>query len=1063
MAVQSMVKRTAIRNPHLLARRVYSLLEKRRCLPRATYRLEFHPQHRRFSDARKLIPYLAELEISHVYASPLLKSFSGAPHGYATVDYSQLNPALGSRQEFDRFVAELHAHQMGLILDIVPNHMSSASRENAWWNNVLEHGQSSPYADFFDIDWHPAEKSLRNRLLLPILGEDFGKVLECGQLELTYDQGRFSIDYYEHHLPVDPSTYRAILEPIRQQLHSEELPADQILELESILTALRHLPDRTSVVPELAQERQRETLIAQKRLQILFERSPELRTCLKTFLREFNGNPGNSQSFNCLELLLNEQVYRLSAWRSACDEINYRRFFDINELAAICTEKLPVFQQTHSLIFELLVRGELNGLRIDHVDGLYDPKQYLNRLQWGYVQAFGKHVWNREKGSCPWEEIEVDFLKEMHEKLGGPDPLPILFEHSCEQEFQTVSDGNASWKATPPLFVLVEKILGPEEPLPRSWPVAGTSGYDFLNLVNGLFVDPAGYARIRRSYQRFSGHRQSFAEEARESKRVILDVSMSSELHLLAHRLKRLAERNRHSRDLTLNSLIKALREIIVAFSVYRTYISPRTISSRDRTVIDRAIRSARRANPAMDAGVFHFIRRVLLWEFPDEFQDQQQLALFVGRFQQVTSPVTAKGVEDTAFYRDVPLLSVNEVGSHPPSATVSIAQFHAENLSRLENFPATMLCSSTHDTKRSEDVRARINALTEIPEAWRTALGRWSRWNRHFRTSVHDEPAPSRNDEYLFYQTLIGVWPAEAPSAEVHAELTQRLLQFMMKAIHEAKERTSWVSPDHEYEQAVERFVQGTLRQDPGNRFLQEIVELVQRIDRGSRLSSLSALVLKMTAPGVPDLYQGQELWDDSLVDPDNRRCVDDSLRRKFLKEIRTASTESPSAGDWSPLKAWISHPGDPCLKLFVLWRCLQLRKEFPRVFREGAYHPLRIQGPAADSVCAFARRLDGETKRCVIAVVPRACQTLAAATSPLLGWSASCETEQAERNDVCKTTILPGAEILMRSVLQLDDLRADTFRHQITGRLLTVSDGTIRLSELFSEFPLAVLASPS
>jgi len=1089
MATEIMTSRMSTPSLTQLTRRVCDILQQRRVRPRATYRIEFHPQQNRFEDVRKIIPYLAQLGISHLYASPLLKSFSGAPHGYATVDYSLLNPALGTSEEFEKLTATLREYEMGLILDIVPNHMSTAASENAWWNNVLEHGQSSPYAEFFDIDWQPAEKSLKNRVLLPILGEDFGKVLESGQLVLSYDQGKFSINYYDHHLPVDPSTSIDVLESLRQRMQAEQYPSEYLLELESILTALRHLPSRLTVDPGLSQERQRESTIVQSRLRILLENDPDFLHMLREILQEWNGHPGDSHSFDQLENLLQLQAYRLSAWKSACDEINYRRFFDINELAAICTEKLSVFQHTHSFILELLVRGEIQGLRIDHVDGLYDPEQYLGRLQWGYVQALGKHLWMLDEFAVPWEEIEAGFLTRMHDFLGGPDPLALLDIKTDSKSAPEKKNASRPWITSPPVYVVVEKILGPEEPLPASWPVAGTSGYDFLNLVNGLFVDPAGYARIRRSYQRFSGHRLSFDQEVRESKRVILDVSMSSELHLLAHRLKRLAEKNRHSRDFTLNSLIKALREIIVAFSVYRTYVSPETpranqpcighasprenllpseethparaharaiCSNRDKTIISRAVHSARRANPAMAAAIFQFIHDSLL-NLPAEDADREQQELFLGRFQQVTSPVMAKGVEDTAFYRDVPLLSVNEVGSHPPTATVGLSQFHQENLFRQKHFPGAMLCSSTHDTKRSEDVRARINALTEIPEIWRTALGRWSRWNRHFRSEVHGETAPERNDEYLFYQTLIGIWPAKTIDTDEHAQLVQRIQQFMMKAIHEAKERTSWISPDADYEQAVEKFIHGTLREEPGNRFLQDLADMIQRIERGSLLSSLSAMVLKLTVPGVPDLYQGQEFWDDSLVDPDNRRPIDYSPRRETLREWTSSRNGELPLPFWSAMECWKNQPRDPRLKMFVLWKCLQLRKQFPPLFEAGEYCPLEVRGPNPEWICAFRRSLPKNRSGArLLVIVPRLCQQF---------------LSHSQLDAACP----PLSQNLAPSSLSVDSLRETTpnwqleilpelsgnFQNVWTGESLSIEEGAFDLNSLLTEFPLGLLIS--
>jgi (1->4)-alpha-D-glucan 1-alpha-D-glucosylmutase len=581
--------------------------------------------------------------------------------------------------------------------------------------------------------------------------------------------------------------------------------------------------------------------------------------------------------------------------------------------------------------------------------------------------------------------------------------------------------------------VVVEKILGADEPLPANWPVAGTTGYDFLNEANGLFVDPAGLVRIRRSYQRFSRLKETFDEIAADSKRLILDVAMSSELHLLARRLKRVAERDRHARDFTLNSLLAALREVIVAFPVYRTYAGAEGAAEGDVRVIQRAIRRARRRNPAMDGDLFDFIQGTLCPQTSPDAAEARRLELFVGRFQQSTSPVMAKGIEDTAFYRDVCLASVNEVGAHPAAATVSIDQFHAANLARAARSPEGMICTSTHDTKRSEDVRSRLNVLSEIPDVWRTTLARWARWNRHFVAEQQGEAAPSRNDEYLFYQSVLGVWPSETPSPEQHEELERRLLQYMQKATHEAKLQTSWLSPNPEYDDAVRRFVQGALRPETGNRFLEDVQSLVRQIAPAALLNSLSGTLLKLTCPGVPDFYQGSELWDDSLVDPDNRRPVDFPLREKLLAALRGSASGDhlPTHGDWS-----LEHLADPSSKLFLTWRLLQARRRRPELFQSGAYVPLALEGPLADCFCAFART-DALSGAAIIVMAPR------------LTWKLLA----ARRRPSAES---PDGDPLQETKLRLPDEFAGEFQHLITGETFERPRSLAALATWLDRLPL-------
>ncbi len=574
-------------------------------------------------------------------------------------------------------------------------------------------------------------------------------------------------------------------------------------------------------------------------------------------------------------------MYRLSHWKAAADEINYRRFFDINDLAAVCMEDPDVFAESHRRVFDLLVRGDVDGLRIDHIDGLYDPVEYLRRLQGGYLRALGLAFYQQSletsgpPSDAPAEAAEV-----------APPPWSAI-EPAFLQEVTALSFAD---RVHLPLYVVAEKILGPTETLPEEWLLAGTTGYDFLNGVGGLFVEPAGLAELTRLYGHFIGERLDFREVAHQAKLLILHSAMSSELQLLAHRLNRISERHRRSRDFTLNTLRVAIREILACFPVYRTYICHGNVSERDRQVLCRAAAQAKRRNPSVNAAAFDFVRDVLLLEVPPEADEaiRRERELFIGRFQQVTSPVMAKGIEDTAFYRYFPLASLNEVGGDPARGVATLEDFHRHNLARQAQWPRSLLASTTHDSKRSEDVRARLSVLSEIPHPWRTAVNRWTRLNRRHRREVDGQPAPSRNDEYLFYQSLVGVWPLTPPRGKDLPDLVARMQAYMEKATHEAKVCTSWMNPDSQYDAAVRQFVAAVLDDQPKNRFLPEFSRFHEQVVNWGLYGALGQALLKLTSPGVPDIYQGQELWDFSLVDPDNRRPVDFAGRRKMLGRLQ-------------------------------------------------------------------------------------------------------------------------------------------------------------------------------
>jgi (1->4)-alpha-D-glucan 1-alpha-D-glucosylmutase len=1027
----------------------------------STYRLQFHGQQLTFRQAAELVAYLHELGISHLYASPYAKSRSGSPHGYAIVDYDSLNPELGDVHDYQAMVDALRQHGMGQLLDIVPNHMSATPGENPWWTDVLENGPSSPYASYFDIDWAPVKEELKSRILLAVLGEQYGEVLESGQLRLQYREGAFFLRCYETTLPIDPKTYPLLLSQPMQDLKGV-LAADspELLEMESILTALEHLPQRDQTDPEHVRERQREKELIKKRLNQLTSSCPQLSEFIEKNLADGNGTPGDPHSFDKLHRLLDAQVYRLAHWRSAGDEINYRRFFDINELAAVCMEDAAVFEKGHRMVFDMLVRGEVTGLRVDHIDGLFDPKEYLLRLQRGYLRALGQQV--IAALAAPQAESSAAAAGPEGAEAASWLELEPLVVHSLLESAQTT---------TPLLSVVVEKILGPEEPLPKDWPVEGTTGYDFLRCVNGLFVDWSGFQEVTRIYDRFVGHHTDFREVVYESKLSVVRNAMASDLHLLARRLNRLSEHQRRFRDFTLNMLRHALREIVACFAVYRTYLRPGEVSDRDRRFVLRAAAQAKRRNPDITAGVFDFVRDVLLFEQPSPLDaaGQRDRELFVGRFQQVTSPVMAKGVEDTAYYRYFPLCSLNEVGDQPIGRPLSVEDFHHENAARHSDWPASLLCTTTHDTKRSEDVRARINVLSEIPREWGRKVNRWASLNRRHRREVDGEPAPSRADEYLLYQTLVGVWPLEDPAPQRNGELVARIQTYMEKATHEAKVRTSWVNPNAEYDAAVHEFVATVLDDRPKNRFLSEFRIFQQHIVRWGLYNALGQVLLKLTSPGVPDIYQGQEIWDFSLVDPDNRRPVDFALRRRLLAELqselsgclRTASDSvgrPPSAVPSSPAqpraavpqialaRRLAENPFDPKLKLLVTWQALRFRQAHPDCFRHGQYLPIAAEGPKADHVCAFAWRwkpAEEAAPRHLLVVVPRWLARLAQAG------------EQSSERPAA-----PVGELVWGDTrLALPDSMTTPLRDLFTGRRSPPNGPARRMATILADFPVALL----
>ena len=962
-------------------------------IPSGTYRLQFGRTFT-FADAERLVPYLAELGVSHLYASPYLKARSGSTHGYDLTDYNALNPEVGDDAGLAALVAALARHDMGQILDFVPNHMGIGKADNEWWLDVLEWGRASPYADYFDIDWAPAKVELRNKVLLPLLGDHYGRVLERGELKVAFDAaaGSFGVWYHEHLFPIRPAHYGDILAPYlaRRRGSAEVGPAA----LDSLDAMARRAPRlRVGGLPIPRRAAIREEALRYKDDLATLAAAPDIRDVIEGAVDAFNGAPDVTRSFLPLHRLLERQAYRLAYWRVAADEINYRRFFDINELAGVKMERAALFDVAHRLVLRLIAEGSLNGLRIDHIDGLYDPAQYCRRLT---------------------------------ERASAARPPP-----SGRQD-------------QPAIYLVVEKILARHESLRRDWPIDGTTGYEILNLINGLFVDPEAEKAIDQIYRQFLGRTAAFDDIVYASKKHVMRAVLASELQVLANALDRISESNWRTRDFTLSDLRAALEEVAACFPVYRTYVGDRGATIEDRRDIDWAVGSARRHAGDLEGSIFDFVHAVLTTDLVRRRRSgysRRSVVDFARRFQQFTGPVMAKALEDTSFYRFNRLLSLNEVGGDPRRFGVTVAAFHYVNQERARLWPGAMTTTATHDMKRGEDVRVRIDALTEMPREWASRVRHWATLNRRAKSGAAGRPIPGRNDEYFLYQTLVGAWPSELMDAQcldVAAldGLRTRIEACMIKAAREAKIHSSWTQPNADYEEALRSFVRRILDAEASRLFLTDLVEFVTGIARLGMVNGLAQTLLKLAMPGVPDLYQGAELWDLSLVDPDNRRPVDFEHRRTMLAELRRQFPDGRRA-DAAALRALLNAWPDGQVKLLLVARLLRLRREHDALFREGAYVPFAVTGRHAEHVCAFARVAGNEA---LIVAVPRLVAKLGGAERPPLGlrWA--------------DTTVLCSPAIAV-----------DGWTDVLTGAPVPteVGDGgaTVAASLLFAQLPVAAL----
>ena len=859
--------------------------ETRPPIPRATYRLQLHKAFG-FTAAAALAAYLEALGVSHVYASPFLKAKPGSMHGYDIVDHLLLNPELGTTADFEAMVGAFRAHGLGLILDFVPNHMGIGGADNVLWLDVLEFGRSSPWAGWFDIDWYPDNPALHGKLLVPILGDQYGLELEAGKLVLKFDAetGSFAVWAYDtHKLPISPRDYKQIL-------------GDAELRLTKLGARFAAL---AGVAPDLGADAAK----LKRELVALVRNDGEASRAIEASVASFNGRPGEAASWEQLEALIARQNWRAAHHRVAGDEINYRRFFNINELAGLRMERDDVFDHAHRLVLALVRDGSLQGLRLDHIDGLLDPKAYLDRLR---------------------------------------------------------------YETGPNCFIVVEKILMNHEYLRSSWPIQGTTGYDFLNLLFGLFIDPAQEAAFTKIYGDFAGDDLcSYENIIRASKERVLENELASELSTLGRDAARVARQTSRTADFTRSLLQRALKAIVACFPVYRSYLdSTSDPDEADKRDLAWAVAHARRVDAAIDPSVFDFLHRLLSGELGSERGfDKATIIRLAMRVQQYTGPVMAKGVEDTAFYRYNRFVALNEVGGRPDVFGVSIAAWHNANLTRVRGWPSTMLATATHDTKRGEDTRARLAALSELPDEWSRAVTALSRILRARLGDVEGSAPPDRNDEYLFFQLLVGAWPLEFLTAEGMTpdrlrEYGARLEQAMIKSLREAKQHSSWILQDMAYENAVVHLVREALDPDRSSHFLEACTSLVARLAPLGLRNSLVQTVLKLTSPGVPDVYQGTELWDFSLVDPDNRRPVDYEVRQRILAELGPRLAADRLGEMTRLMENW----QDGAIKLAVIASILAFRRDHSALFERGAYEALSAAGEGADMVCAFARQFEAE-----------------------------------------------------------------------------------------------------
>ena len=947
-------------------------------IPLATYRLQFNKNFT-FSDATRILDYLRELGITEIYASPILTSRRGSGHGYDVTDPNRLDPDLGSEKDFEVFVSELEKRGMGLLLDIVPNHMA-ASSENPWWMDVLENGPDSAFSSYFDIDWHPPSRNLDNKILLPILGRPFGEALDSGEFKLDFRDGKFSIEYFESSFPLAPRTYRSVLQHRIDRLkYLLDENSAAYHEYQGIVAALSAISDRDTTPIESPSDKRVRFESIRERLRQLVAGSQEVKQFIEENLADFNGKEGDPASFANLQRLLGEQYYVLAFWKNVNETINYRRFFTITDLVGMRVEDSLVFDATHSLILRLISRGAVAGLRIDHVDGLRDPLAYLKRLQ-SRIAA--------EDGSKP----------------GGEE------------------------------YVLVEKILARNENLPDDWPVAGTTGYDYLNFANRILVQPQGAKEIERIYAHFIGRNLKFSEVLYQKKKLVMGTILGVEMRSLGRQLGELAAQARYARDLPRHELTEALIETTASFAVYRTYIRNLDLPPEATKVLEEALAQARLHKPSLNPQCFDFLRDVLLLLNPPHvLPDHREARLsFVLRWQQFTGPIVAKGLEDTALYVYHPLASLNEVGGDPAPDTICPREFLEFIAERQKRWPHSMNPSSTHDTKRAEDVRARISVLSEMPQEWQKHLHQWAAMNDQYKIAGSGGAmVPDRNEEYFLYQTLLGMWPLD--QSELGGVL-ERLQSYAVKAIREAMVHTRWTRPNLAHEEGFKKFIAAILDAKQNHAFLEDFFSFHRDIAFYGMLNSLSQTLLKITVPGVPDFYQGSELWDLRLVDPDNRGTVDFARRIKLLTSLKQMASRETAGFSGGLLNNWT----DGRIKLYLISKALRCRQEFSALFTDGNFVPAEVSGERSENVTAFFRVFQNQQ---ALVLAPK--------------WLAGSGIEQNSSGQ---------AKFWGNTSIVLSDNAAASWRNVFTGESVTAQenrDAGLNVSDALKSFPVALLLS--
>ncbi|MBT9333155.1 malto-oligosyltrehalose synthase [Paracidobacterium acidisoli] len=963
--------------------------------PRSTYRLQLHRGFT-FADAQSVLPYLKQLGIGDCYTSPIFEARPGSMHGYDVTRHDRLNSELGGDEAFEIFSSTLHELGMGLLIDIVPNHMGIGN-DSIWWQDVLQNGRSSQYAEYFDIDWTPLKEDMKDKLLLPILGSQYGEELESRHIQIAMENGQFRVDYYDHRMPVAPRSLPVIF----PENEYDDLGVPQ--DFRDLLRELAHIPPHATTDTALTAQRREQLGELRPRLREMLL-SDEMQPILARAIAKINGVEGDTRSFDRLHELLEQQPYRLAFWKVSAEEINYRRFFDINDLAGLRMENPEVFAATHCLIRRMMARGQATGFRIDHADGLFNPRQYLIRLQLLYVAS----------------------------QCGGQSPQGELSPNGIEKSIRESVRGYDWNTVRGPFYVVVEKILEPKESLPQGWPVLGTSGYDFVHFSNQIFIQSQNEKRFTDFYAKLTDGKSDPDDIIYRSKLNIMQNSLSSEVYVLTNLLSQLAATERRARDFTDNILEAAIRETIACFPVYRTYVDDRgKYTEHDRAVIERAVARARQKNPEVDATAFDFLKNTLLLHGRSGADIDPRELYFTLKFQQLTGPVMAKGVEDTSFYVYTRFVSSNEVGSSIKVFGISPERFHESNRARLDSFPDAMLATSTHDTKRSEDVRNRLNVLSELANLWPSWVRRWQRINAKYKRTLDDgRVAPGPAEEYLIYQTIVGAWPWSMNSTEDRKQFLGRLQEYMTKALSEAKVNLSWTSPNPQYVEAVHGFLRDILM--PGNnrrepQFVQTLRGLMPTVEIFGAVNSLAQVVLKTASPGVPDFYQGSEMWDLSLVDPDNRRPVDYDLRRSALTEMQSMAERE---GLLAVCRDTLRTLSDGRVKLWTAHRALSLRNRMPEVFQRGEYVPAVATNGHKNHVIAFARG------RKVIAAVPRFACTL-----------------------MNGKTQLPLQAAWGDAALLLPDFKHAVLENIFTDEQVQVSaDGRLALRVVFAEFPAAL-----